>query len=1020
MLKSLNFWKEVRTNNRQYKASWKGINVLAILYFIQLSSYRLIGLYGFSDAAEKVDSQWIQIIGSLVGAIGGAVWLYWYRNKYSKKRNSIKILLRLSLLSFIIGVMLLLSTYLIKGDTTLILYLGQFFFGAGWACGIGGSILWCCEFLSPYLRTLGALFIGCAGFGGAGLIAFFQSFIKFDFYTIGIFTLIYLTLSFWVFKSLPRDAKLTHAFYHTLPLETISFLKVLGKKGWLKFKNLNYLGIVIISLFLATSVQYSVFFLQNIEKMSGPSKVGFTYEEVNLVEELLVYQDSLEKKNQLQVIKNKQELVNNNKQLEIKPRLFVVRYFGFFLGAYLIFYLNWLWKKGNRFFRSRILTLATLQFLQFLTFCIPLIIWSFDSLFKADFLGYSSLLYGIAFLSGVCAPIWILSLLAIAEQFSLKARVFWIIVAPTAYRGIVSAILLFRTEASDSVIYSGDKTFGVLMWGAIFTFIGFTFSLLLKERFEKDPSPIKDDDVISNASIRNTILHPPSDTERKNESYLAFANEALGNHFIEVLKTQMYFSSIYIRGNNTVKSLNFIQNPNTFNAFNHGSNSNKDEYLALQLISDLIEKEALIGLINELEIARANDNAKINGAVLWHAPKPYSFPLKDYENYRIINIEDQMTLSTEDLQALVNVLEQPYETRVEQQQKQVYFRDFAKKMAKGNTRHQKEILLYLILRADVERFKYGHYFLHIILPYTLDNQVSLVLKTSERFISKRLEELRSLISFVENVVVQKKRLIKLGEQERLKGIFYRNHSDFFRDRMETHFIGDILELPKHYLSKYFSNNRSHPIYKAVSDFTTKSKKLFKKLHSTNSLIELEAATELCQQYLGILETILKKTRNEKFTINFTTNIISDDLLAKKIPSFIIINLIHNSVKYCVKKIMDIEESKRTYNLEIGFDAQVEKESLVIELWDNGTGFSEEVLTSLAQWKTKKIKAYPKEERKKSTFVTIDFLQELETLFDEQIDFLHLNRYDALGIKTGAKVVLKLPFSCIEKYSNIPL
>ena len=706
MLKSLSFWKEVQTNNRQYKASWKGIYVLAILYFIQLSSYRLIGLYGLSNAAEKIDSQWMQIFGSLVGAIGGVVWLYWYRNKYSKKRNSIKILLRLSLISFIIGVTLILSTYLIKGDTppTLLLFLGQFFFGAGWACGIGASILWCCEFLSPYLRTLGALFIGCAGFGGAGLIAIFQYFIKFDYYTIGIFALVYLSLSFWVFKYLPRDAKLTHAFQHTLQIENTSFLKVLWKKGWLKFKNLSYLGVVIISLLLATSVQYSVFFLQNIEKMSGPSKVGFTYTEVkiNSLNHLAFTKNFLEKRKETQESVTKQALKNNNEQFKIKPVLFVIRYFSFFLGACLIFYLNWLWRTGNPFFRNRLFTLASLQFLQFLIFCIPLIIWSFDSLFKEKFLGYPTLLYGIAFLSGICAPIWILSLLAIAEQFSFKARVFWIIVAPTAYRGIVSAILLFRTEASQSAIYSGDKTFGVLMWGTIFTFIGFTFSLLLKERFEKDPSPIKDEDVISNASIRNTILHPPPDKERKNESYLAFANEALGKHFLQVLKTQMYFSSIYTRENNNVKPISFTQNPNTFNAFNQNVSKRKAEHLALQLISDLLEQDDLIGFINELEIARANDNAQINGSILWYAPKPYSFPLKDYENYRVINLDDKITLSTEDLQTLVNALEQPYETEAEQHIKQAYFRDFAKKMVQGNTIKQKEILFYLILRADVE------------------------------------------------------------------------------------------------------------------------------------------------------------------------------------------------------------------------------------------------------------------------------------------------------------------------------
>lgn len=712
------FWKEIdlKDPTSQYGSSWLGIRALAWLYFIQLGMKRLLSELSMKTASDA-DDMWWQIGGTILGGIIGAILLDKWRSTFAEKRNSLKKLLILSTILFVIGyVACLIFTEI------YIINVGHLCIGLGWACGIGGAILWCCEYLPSYLRTSAALYIGSMGFLGAGLVSFgiyffkkepylnYFNYIEYGLILMGIGGLI------WTCANLPKDSKLSFVFQQKKQINNFNEIDKL--RLWLqKFKQRSYLAAVLISLFLASSVQYTAFFFEHIEKHS------------------LLYS-------------------NNENLPDIKNALFGLRYISFVFGALLVIRFSWYWKKIKFLYRQRISILATFQFIQFIVFLVY-VLW-----YHVEWW-----LYVLTVVTGVCSVIWILSLLVISEHFSMKERVFWLLFAPNAYRAIVDTILNIRFFSDDylssfAFTFTSDKTFELYSWGLIFMFMGFIFSLFFKNRFERNPSYIDDESKISDASIRNIIYTAAEKYKDKSDrDYLDITNEKIGAHLINILQQQIYFSTIYLENDkNTNNPLKFINNPNTFEVYATANiieeqNSNN----TFNLITKLVQDHTNISIINQLK------KEKKEGGVIWFSPKQRNYELEGYEKYETINLNKKVEQIDnnilKELSSSLNLENSEIIHKFEQAIKKCY------PLIKPKSEDYYRLVLYLILRADVENYKYGEYYLHFILPYTPNSQVSLVLKTSEQFTAKRLEELRSLISFVENVVVQRRQFQKEIERQ---------------------------------------------------------------------------------------------------------------------------------------------------------------------------------------------------------------------------------------------------------------
>ena len=221
------------------------------------------------------------------------------------------------------------------------------------------------------------------------------------------------------------------------------------------------------------------------------------------------------------------------------------------------------------------------------------------------------------------------------------------------------------------------------------------------------------------------------------------------------------------------------------------------------------------------------------------------------------------------------------------------------------------------------------------------------------------------------------------EREYLKRLFYERFSTFFRDRMETHFLGDVIDLPIKLLSK------NDPNYKQGKAFGRLASRLFKELHSTEIFTSLKKSSELCRQYLQVLEPIIKHTRNPAYNIEYSS-VIAPEVINDEIPSFIVINLIHNAVTYFIKN-----QKGENYRIQIVFKAKRKGKHLIVYVEDNGVGFSERNLKEFKRWRSQyhtissdgTLPIGSNAERKNSTRTIIEFFKEIEQHLGVDIEII---------------------------------
>jgi hypothetical protein len=741
--------------DEKYNTYWKGIRALALYYSFQLAFYLLISeiaglkfpsfLKDGKYLTDFKDLEWCgqiwQILGTIMGAGLGIVFLWWYRTrKNSDNSQGIRWLLRGAALLFCLGGLLTLCWYKYILPNTLQQYksylcLGRFLFGMGWACGIGGAIIWCCESLPTYLRTTSALFIGGLAFLMAALVLIPRRLLIDDSIEVNLLLGALLAIGLPLTSVfLPKDARITKAF-KTEDTQTI-------ESPQRRQRSSSFF--MLAALLLGISVHYSAFFLQHFDAITSKDFV----ENIPWKDFVTLNADAesmLEQSTNIDI--TKAEFYIKQALKRDKTVLLVIRYFSCFVASLLLARLintPQLLGRINLFYRKRIRVLASLQFGQLLCLLGFFLIWLKipDIFFTQPWV-----IWILCSIFGMFATIWIISLLAVAEQFSLKKRIILVIAAPAAYRVVVDAIMLGRT--GDVALYAGDKSLGVWLWGLVFLFVAWVLTLGMEEAFEENPLFIDKTEKLSNASVRREVLDKigRKDNELKD---LSLTNQTLVTHLINILKQHLFYGTFYYKKEANFQSLPILLNEEAYDFFRLDYEREQgDQKLTQvhQIVTDLVNRGQMASFISSI-VDQSQDDKPLNGGVIWSSPRDY--PLRNYEQqgYRTINLAKEIHPSPEELEEHIRTLNYDYDKAEEKDLVQQYFESIP-----GNNQDR----LLQLLRADAERYIPGGYYIYVIKPYTTESELVLVLKTAVSLDETRLEELRSLVSFAQTNVINEKR-----------------------------------------------------------------------------------------------------------------------------------------------------------------------------------------------------------------------------------------------------------------------
>ncbi|MFN4080801.1 MAG: hypothetical protein ACK4NS_07855, partial [Saprospiraceae bacterium] len=420
-------WKDPVVHVESDRRDEDGLIALSMYYFLQIFLYQIasdsIELIDGISGDDKKNIQYIQILGTVIGAAIGAMILLRRRSNKSEERDSIRILLQMYAIPLALSALALSAKPWLGLELEVALwvaYAAKFFFGIGWSVGIGCIIIWVCEYLPQFLRTSGAVFVGCVGFLGGALancISFLLLGNEKNWMPVASFLICIGFLSLW--RRLPDDSQLNYAYKHRSyhnehrPLDFKSWFYG-GIKKLIRslVHDRTYRKLVVYSLIIGMGVQYYVKFVYYLDKMPREAMIG----PVSPQEFPKITFDILT--NQFWSLK-----VGEYKGL---PQFFkMIRYAGMIFGGIILLNLSWWYAQGrNWLFNKRLPLITTVLIIQLI---LLLTIWHTQP--KEVWI---NAFWALAI--GVTCGVWPLCILAVAEQFSLRDRPIWVILAPNAYR----------------------------------------------------------------------------------------------------------------------------------------------------------------------------------------------------------------------------------------------------------------------------------------------------------------------------------------------------------------------------------------------------------------------------------------------------------------------------------------------------------------------------------------------------------------------------------------------------------
>lgn len=799
-------WGKAYMHTPEMKQCRDGIRWLAVYYFIQIMLFRLsadVNVY-FTDLLKvdsvrfaqfsKIDfySQYFQILGTILGAIIGYIYFDRQRRNQWAKRESLRKLMNISFGVYTVGMLSSVLYYYFAHKNqvqydyfwTCTLYVNRCIWGLGWACGIGAAILWVCEYLPPFLRTSGGLFIGFSGFLGGGIAGITVYFLPlrstFTFNTLLLFLLATAVVGLVVlWNKLPKDSSLNYIYspendetgHPVNTQKTGTFFEEFQRHrksfaNWVT--SIPKMKIVIPCLIVGATVQFfsyivrvshtkiyahalrdDITLVDSKEKKHSDFDVLISYDMNNAINALL---NSAYPKPRIDP-QNSKSLFNSIRDTgPMRIGLLAgTRYLGMCVGMYL--FARWTLRRKNAVFRKRILpTLRVLRW-QFAFLLLWLLVWRYGFNFYDSCVG--AILF--ALLCGIVGCTWIPALLATAEQFSLRDRPFWVLLAPDFYR---MADLILITRTGNAVHYSGNTTVAIFLWGLIFVTFAIFAILQMEDNFESDPVYLASDQSLSTNVIRQNIR----DIENKDvpaKEYIEQIAPMLIDEFKKetVLGAQIYTANLQYKTQKGWEYAAFkMLNQRAYQVYrrNESSSNLPDPHL----ISNKLIKEGVFASVTEAIASEKNKNILIG--LIWYSEIDYpQYP--DEPNYLSLNLS---SIQVNNLDQCINQL-RGFKSDEQLEEMVAYFRNIEvaaesytmiknlglfghKEDAERDELNKRLVKTLAFFRVDAALHASGRYFITIIRPYSNNPEVMMVIKTVVPLNKRRLDDLRSLTTFIES------------------------------------------------------------------------------------------------------------------------------------------------------------------------------------------------------------------------------------------------------------------------------
>lgn len=215
-------------------------------------------------------------------------------------------------------------------------------------------------------------------------------------------------------------------------------------------------------------------------------------------------------------------------------------------------------------------------------------------------------------------------------------------------------------------------------------------------------------------------------------------------------------------------------------------------------------------------------------------------------------------------------------------------------------------------------------------------------------------------------------------------------NDLFKQRMKTHFLKNVVNYPVYSIYDDLVNdgNELKEIYNKAHDAAGNVHELMKEMFEFKPVTELWKEVELCEKYIQFYTNVQNEARGENLVVEQLSTGINEENSPELIPSFILVNLVQNCVKY---------NKGKKESLEIQISKKDEAHNTIIMVRDNGQGFPSPIPTNPTN----------------STAITQRFFEKLEQFTEVRVT---IERYN----DNGAVVKLILPKKIQSILYNIQL
>lgn len=815
-------WGKAYMHTPEMKQCRDGIRWLAVYYFIQIMLFRLsadVNVY-FTDLLKvdpfrfaqfsKIDfySQYFQILGTILGAIIGYIYFDRQRRNQWAKRESLRKLMNISFLVYTVGMLSSVLYYYCyfthKNQVpyecfwTGALYLNRCLWGLGWACGIGAAILWVCEYLPPFLRTSGGLFIGFSGFLGGGIAGIAVYFLPlrstFTFNALLLFLLATAVVGLrLLWNKLPKDSSLNYIYSpendetgHSVNTQKTGTVFEEFQRHRKSFANwvtsIPKMKIVIPCLIVGATVQFfsyivrvshtkiyahelrdDITLVDSTEKKHSNFDVLVSYRMNDTINTLL-YSAYPKPRTDPQNSKSLFNSIRDTGPMRI-GLIAGTRYLGMCVGMYL--FARWTLRRKNSFFRKRISPILRVLLFQLVFLSVWALLWFYNFSLYDSWMGAIT----FALLCGITGCTWIPALLATAEQFSLKDRPFWVLLAPDFYR---MADLILITRTGNAVHYSGNTTVAIFLWGIIFIVFAIFAILQMEDNFESDPVYIASDQSLNTNVIRQNIRAVESEKiPTKDDEVMAKDDEVMAKEYVEqiapmlidefkketVLGAQIYTANLQYKTQKGWEYAAFrMLNQRAYQVYRRTESSSNlpDPHL----ISNKLIKEGVFASVTEAIASEKNKNILIG--LIWYSEIDYpQYP--DEPNYLSLNLS---SIQVNNLEQCIAKLS-GFNSDEQLEEMVAYFRNIEvaeesytmvknlglfghKEDAEKDELNKRLVKTLAFFRVDAALHALGRYFITIIRPYSNNPEVMMVIKTVVPLNKRRLDDLRSLTTFIES------------------------------------------------------------------------------------------------------------------------------------------------------------------------------------------------------------------------------------------------------------------------------